>query len=78
MAYSVPLDRVPRVSVSSHRPAAAKHGIFRRWLDAFMASRQRRADHEIARFLAGKGLITDSIEREIERRFLFKPGDGRW
>jgi hypothetical protein len=34
-----------------------------------MASQQRRADREIARFLASHGgLLTDEVEREIMRR----------
>jgi hypothetical protein len=36
-----------------------------------MVSRQRDAEREIARFLAGSGgKFTDDTEREIERRFL--------
>ena len=45
--------------------------MWQRWLDAIMAGQQRRADREIARYLATRGGITDDIEREIERRFLF-------
>jgi hypothetical protein len=77
MAYDISLDRVPRDSVSSHRPARPQHGVLRRWLDAIMASRQRQADREIARYIAGSGGITDSVEREIERRFLFTSADER-
>jgi hypothetical protein len=50
-----------------------KRGPFARLFDAMMASRQRRIDREIARYLAATGScgkLTDSIEREIERRFL--------
>jgi hypothetical protein len=35
-----------------------------------MAAQQRRADREIARYIAASGGLTDSVEREIERRFL--------
>lgn len=42
---------------------------WRRLFDAFVESRQRRADREIARFLASHGgLLTDEMEREIMRR----------
>ena len=46
-------------------------GLFARLLDAMIVSRQRDAEREIARYLAGSGgKITDETEREIERRFL--------
>jgi hypothetical protein len=50
-----------------------KRGMFARLIDAMMASRQRRVDREIARYLVATGAsgrLTDSIEREIEHRFL--------
>ena len=54
--------------------ALDRRGLFRRMLDAMIASRQRQADREIARFLRGRGCrLTDDIEREIERRFLQRP-----
>jgi hypothetical protein len=38
------------------------------------ASRQRQVDREIARFIRDNGgRLTDTIEREIERRFLSTP-----
>ena len=49
----------------------SKPSLWRRWLDAMLTAQQRRADREIARYLATRGGITDDIEREIERRFLF-------
>lgn len=46
-------------------------GLLARLLDAMVVSRQRDAEREIARYLAGSGgKITDETEREIERRFL--------
>lgn len=43
--------------------------LWRRMYEAFIAGRQRRAEREIARFLATRGgLITDDAEREIMRR----------
>jgi hypothetical protein len=39
-----------------------------------MASRQRQAEREIARYLRNHGgKLTDETEREIERRFLSSP-----
>lgn len=74
MAYA-PTDFAPRERVftkTSSTPArTAKRGIWRSVLDAMMASRQRQADREIARYLhLHGGKITDETEREIERRFL--------
>ena len=53
----------------AHKPARA--GLFARFIAAMMASRQRQADREIARYihLIG-GKLTDGAEREIERRFI--------
>jgi hypothetical protein len=65
-------DRVPRDSVSPHPPARSKRSLLRRWFDSFTASQQRRAEREIARYLATCGRNTDSTECEIERRFLPK------
>lgn len=46
-------------------------GLFARVIDALIVSRQRDAEREIARYLAGNGgKFTDETEREIERRFL--------
>jgi hypothetical protein len=72
MAYDVCLDRVPHDSVSLHQKTGSKRSVLRRWLDAVMASQQRRADREIARYVTTAGRFTDEVEREIERRFLYK------
>src|SRR5262245_5983460 len=71
MAYDVCLDRVPHDRALSDQPSRSKPSLWRRWLDAMLTAQQRRADREIARYLATRGGITDDIEREIERRFLF-------
>ena len=77
MAYA-PTDFASRENTfpkTSYAPAQpAKRGIWRRFLNALMVSRQREADRLIARYLhlhAGK--LTDETEREIERRFLTPP-----
>jgi len=45
-------------------------GILRRIFDAFMESRQRDIDRQVARFLAARsgGTLTDELEREISIR----------
>jgi uncharacterized protein YecA (UPF0149 family) len=49
----------------------AQRSLFRRLFDAMIASRQRQAEREIARYLQSIGeKFTDDAEREIERRFL--------
>lgn len=51
------------------RPAA-RTGLIARLTDAARRSHQRRLERDIARFLQQNGArLTDSLEREIERRF---------
>jgi hypothetical protein len=49
---------------------AKRPGILRRIFDAFMESRQRDVDRQIAGFLAARsgGTLTDDLEREISHR----------
>lgn len=55
--------------------APARNGFWKRAFEALMAGQQRRAEREIARYLASHGgMMTDDIEREIMRRMT---GDGR-
>jgi hypothetical protein len=62
---------VSRTARSTKQPVTKKPSILRRIFDAFMESRQREADRQIARFLAGRdGPLTDDLEREITRRLL--------
>jgi len=56
-----------------HAPATdakpVRKPFWRRVFDAIVESRQRRADREVARYLASHGhLLTDEAEREIMRR----------
>jgi hypothetical protein len=54
---------------ASEATKAPRKSLWRRFVDGFVESQQRRADREIARFLANRGgLLTDDIEREIMRR----------
>jgi hypothetical protein len=47
-----------------------KAGILERIFNAFMETRQRDADRQVTRFLAGRsgGTLTDNLEREISHR----------
>jgi len=49
---------------------AKRLGILRRIFEAFMESRQRDIDRQVARFLAARsgGTLTDDLEREISNR----------
>ena len=53
-------------------PVGKKPGILRRIFDAFMESRQRDVDRQVARFVAARsgGTLTDGLEREISQRLL--------
>ena len=46
----------------------ARKPLLTRLYNAIVESRQRRAEREIARFLATRGPLTDEVEREITRR----------
>ena len=48
---------------------AARKPAWRRFVDALVLSQQRRADREIARYIASHGgLLTDDMERQIMSR----------
>ena len=73
MAYA-PLALALRGFALPQSPARKGPGLFAMVFSALAASRQRQADREIARYLAGSGgKFTDETEREIERRFLYGP-----
>jgi len=57
----------PKIEAVGEKP-----GILRRIFDAFMESRQRDVDRQVARFVAARsgGTLTDSLEREISQRLL--------
>ena len=60
-------------SVAAHAADATEQGlrksIWRRLFDGMIASRQRRAERDIAAYLASRGgVFTDDTEREIMRR----------
>jgi hypothetical protein len=49
---------------------AARRGILRRVFDAMFETRQRKAERDIAAYLARSGgKLTDSIERELMDRY---------
>jgi hypothetical protein len=55
-------------------PAENRRGLLERLVDALEISRQRDAEREIVRYMAGRGeKFTDETERDIERRFLSTP-----
>jgi hypothetical protein len=61
---------------AAEAPAQApRKPMWRRIMDAMIASQQRRADREIAAYLTSHGgLFTDDMEREMMRRI---SGNGR-
>ncbi len=46
----------------------ARKPLLKRIYDAFVAAQARRADREIARYVATRGPLSDELEREIMRR----------
>ncbi len=58
---------LPTAAPAVERPL--RKGFWRRLFDAIVESQQRRAEREIARYLASHGgLLTDDMEREMMRR----------
>jgi len=69
--FSHALSPAEHVSV---RAPVARRGLFARFAAAVMATRKQDADRAIANYLAHSGgKLTDSVEREIERRFFGAP-----
>jgi len=64
--------RLAKSAVQSKVDAEEKPSMLRRAFDAFMGSRQRDVDRQIAHFLAARsgGHLTDNLEREISERLL--------
>ena len=77
MAYAPLALALRDLAAPAIRPPAAAKAFSPGLLAAMMVSRQRDAEREIARYLAGSGgKFTDETEREIERRFL--SGASHW
>ena len=71
---STHLQHLPFGGAFSNRKAdatakAARPSFFRHVLDALHESRRATAEREIVRFLNMAGPWSDSVERELERRF---------
>jgi hypothetical protein len=58
---AVPLKAAPE------RPS--RRGFWRRMFERLLDARQRDAEQDVARYLARRGKLTDSMEREIADRF---------
>lgn len=54
-------------------PLPRRRGFWRTIFDAVMLAHQRDTQREIARYMAGRRKLTDSMEREIAERLM-----GRW
>jgi hypothetical protein len=66
-------DSHPAEAATAERPE--RKGFWRRVYEGVMASQQRRADREIARYIERHGgLLTDDVERQIMHRLA---GGGR-
>lgn len=75
MAY-VPTVSASRDAALTKTSQPPKRGLFRKILDAVIATQRRRAEYEIARYLRARGgTFNDDAEREIESRFLLPRRD---
>ena len=63
---------LPKSAVPSKLNAEERPSMLRRVFEAFMGSRQRDVDRQIARFLAARsgGHLTDNLEREISQHLI--------
>jgi hypothetical protein len=59
-------------AVTPERPSRRR--LFLRMLDRLLDSEQRDAEREVAQYMARRGKLTDSMEREIADRFM----TGNW
>jgi hypothetical protein len=58
------------VAAESAKVRPARKSLLTRMYNALVAAQSRRAEREIARYLASRGPLTDEVEREIMRRLL--------
>jgi hypothetical protein len=61
------------VTVETAEAKPARRPFLTRLYNAIIKSQQRRAEREIARYLATRGPLTDEVEREIMRRLSGAP-----
>jgi hypothetical protein len=59
-------------AVTPERPSRRR--LFLRMLDRLLDSQQRDAEQDVAQYVARRGKLTDSMEREISDRFI----TGNW
>jgi hypothetical protein len=59
-------------AATPERPSRRR--LFLRMIDRLLDSRQRDAEHEVAKYMARRGKLTDSMEREIADRY----ATGNW
>ena len=63
--------------VAVNATAGSAPSIWTRLIKSFAASRQRRADSAVERYIAiNGGRLTDNLERDISRKFGRMAGDG--
>ncbi len=76
MAYATDLEFTRYYDAAARE--AGYRGVFRRLVDALIDWRQRKADREIADYIARSGgRLTDSIERELMER-VSRSALGEW
>ena len=70
---AAPYNAATLAPVDSALPAPRRR-FWLRLIDSFLESRQRDAEQAVAQYIARRGKLTDSMEREIADRF----ASGNW
>jgi hypothetical protein len=70
---AAPCQAVTLAPVASPLPAPRRR-LWLRLLDRYLDARQQDADEAVAQYVARRGKLTDSMEREIANRF----ATGNW
>ena len=70
---AAPYKAAPLAATRVAAPAPRRN-FWLRLIDRMLDSRQRDAEQEVAQYLARRGKLTDSVEREIAERF----ASGNW
>ncbi len=72
MTYVTADIRTIADTLSAKPETAPQKGFWGKFLETLMESRRRAAEREIARYIElNGGVLTDSIDRAIEDRFVF-------
>jgi hypothetical protein len=66
--------QAPTLAPVANPERPSRRRLWLRLIDRLLDARQRDAEQEVAQYLARRGKLTDSMEREIANRF----ANGNW